>query len=1588
MFSKSKFLHISLLLVVMILFYPCINLQAAVGVGGIKTLGVNTAGATSDPFLSSSRYRGGINGDTLVFHIAQFGRNQPAWFYSYDRGVTWDSAVTILDDVYSLWYMDYHSNGWYNGNSGFHTAWRYRTSATRPLYRHIPAPYTPESMTDPVRILGLPTDLSYYPVVCANDSEQFYLNLMADINSPIIVYHSTDNFETYTRTEPRHFTVTSGGTTQNGMRANIQMCDDGRPAITILDVGTHAFYRLKWDGTIWDSTMITNQISGLSERGYAYAEMNGKGHLVFMRDIDNKWFHYWDSGGSTWAVDSTLSTVNWTGLGAQQLSVINSGANARLYLFYMIQEGINNNIVLKTWTETDGWDIDSTLIVESAQCTWPQVPPYVPAGQDSVAVIWKSNATNLVYEVNVEAIAAEVGDTIPPSQIIDLQLESVTDSTITLKWTAPGADQDTGSASLYDLRYSLSEITQDNWNLAIPVDAEPIPLVAGTSQSYSVENLSPATTYYFAISAGDESDNWSDISNIVQGTTTSDTIAPAQIVNLMSVVGTADSSIDLSWTSVGDDSLDGTANSYIIRYSQDSITDINWDLAITAVGVPLPMLSGTGQTCTITGMNLATTYYFAMKTGDESDNWSPLSNITSTTTPPDTFPPAQITNLFAIAGSADSTIDLSWTAPGDDNLSGIASSYIIRYSSNLITDLNWALATPIDNVPAPMLAGTIQSCTVTGLNPEATYYFAMMTVDESNNFSVLSNVPSATTNSVADIIAPIQITNLDAVTGLVDGTIDLTWTAPGDDQNVGTASQYDIRYSTSIITLANWDIATSVDAEPTPFVSGTEQSFTVSGLNQATTYYFAMMTADESDNWSELSNVSSAVTLSDITAPAQITDLQATAGFEYGSVELSWTAPGDDQNIGTASMYDMRYSLSPITPANWDLATIVAGLPTPLPSGANQNFSLNNLQLGTTYYFAMMTADESDNWSLLSNVTSVTTTSDTIPPAQISNLLATTGTIDGTINISWTAPGDDNVSGTASSYVIKYSLDPITDLNWDLATDYNSNQNPFPAGSVENATIGGLNPGDTYYVGIKSIDEVGNESALSNISSAQAYLFSHPTVSEPLAVGYSLAGHALLGSPSYRGGRQGDTLIMVSAQFGSNQTGWTVSYDRGNTWQDVRARWMTAFNGGFQTWYSTDHSTAWLAGGLHLAFRGYAGTDPAGYRYIASPYSSETDMETVDFPTSGIDTYYPTVVANGADDVWFFDISEGSSRNNLRYWHTTDRFATSTIPQRVCDIAEDPQNNWRMGAIMGANGYPKVSIFKFDGGFSIWTYNPSTQTFDSSIVISNSIGGLGRSYAHAEMNGLDHIVYTSGWRGSLVHFYETSDGVFDSTIISSSALNSYDPQLSVYGEGASAKLYVAYLTLDSAICVKGWTQLTGWDSDSIVVTGPGHVAIEPAMVPKVPSSWGFLPIWYHELHDNNIYFVKMYQSSPTVSDRNVLAGFTTVISENINDDSASAKIGENDILDDNLPVHFGLAQNYPNPFNPTTEISFSLPKPVKVVLEIFNIQGQKVDVLESGSLSAGTHTITWDASTKNSGIYFYRLTAGEFVATKKMVLLK
>jgi chitodextrinase len=216
----------------------------------------------------------------------------------------------------------------------------------------------------------------------------------------------------------------------------------------------------------------------------------------------------------------------------------------------------------------------------------------------------------------------------------------------------------------------------------------------------------------------------------------------------------------------------------------------------------------------------------------------------------DSTPPPNVSNFTATAG--DSQISLRWRNPASSDFAGVI---ILRKTGSY---------------PANVSDGTVvyngngTSHVDAGLTNGTTYYYKAFSRDAVNNYSSgvqTSATPRAITPppTPRDITPPGQITTLTA-TALTSREIRLNWIAVGDDGNVGTASSYDIRYSTAVITSANFSSANKVSNPPTPKINGSSETFTISGLSGDTTYYFAIKAIDKSGNSSPLSNVVSAKT--------------------------------------------------------------------------------------------------------------------------------------------------------------------------------------------------------------------------------------------------------------------------------------------------------------------------------------------------------------------------------------------------------------------------------------------------------------------------------------------------------------------------------------------------------------------------------------------------------------------------------------------------------------------------------------------------------------------------------------------------------
>ncbi|MEA2112549.1 MAG: fibronectin type III domain-containing protein [Patescibacteria group bacterium] len=345
--------------------------------------------------------------------------------------------------------------------------------------------------------------------------------------------------------------------------------------------------------------------------------------------------------------------------------------------------------------------------------------------------------------------------------------ESISDiSNIQIKWNGNTDGSLASNHSIWLRKNGLNEFGGTNtWiqlgsSLSIPQDTN-TDLIRNLTTDFATYINGTSGQLEFVVTTDNDSEdmrtNYLEVVVTYTVTPPPDTTPPSSISNL-SASNPTQTSIGLTWTAVGDDGSTGTATAYDIRYSTANITEANWSSATQVSGEPTPSTSGSSESMTVSGLTTDTTYYFAIKTSDEVPNISDISNITNATTnavppAPDTTAPSAISDLAA-SSPTQTSIDLNWTAVGDDGSTGTATSYDVRYSTAIITEANWSSAIQVSGEPIPALSGTYELMTVSNLDSEVIYYFAIKTTDDNSNTSDISNVINAQTNPVPNIVIP------------------------------------------------------------------------------------------------------------------------------------------------------------------------------------------------------------------------------------------------------------------------------------------------------------------------------------------------------------------------------------------------------------------------------------------------------------------------------------------------------------------------------------------------------------------------------------------------------------------------------------------------------------------------------------------------------------------------------------------------------------------------------------------------------------------------------------------------------------------
>jgi chitodextrinase len=374
---------------------------------------------------------------------------------------------------------------------------------------------------------------------------------------------------------------------------------------------------------------------------------------------------------------------------------------------------------------------------------------------------------------------------------------------------------------------------------------------------------------------------------------------------------------------------------------------------------------------------------------------------------------------------------------------------------------------------------------LTGLSTGTTYFVKVTAVDTSGIESLCSNEASGAAKADPGggyTTPPTSPSSLSATA--VSGTqINLAWTAPTD--NVGVTG-YRVERCQGAGCTSFAQIATP-----------TGTSYSNSGLTAGTSYSYRVRANDGAGNLSGYSNTASATPVTgDTVAPASAKDLSGpSASVTYTSVDLTWTAPGDDGNTGQARGYELRYSTSNITASNWDAAAPVTGLPTPKPAGNKETFKVTGLAYKTSYYFALRTYDEALNKSPISNVPKVTTKKQP-PPAKNPKAVL------GSVILSWELPSVPQEVPFPIQVMIRRTLGAAAAAPTDGVLVYDGPGTSFTDTSITDP--------QTYYYTVFVYDN----SEPTNVSTPVSLNISIPTASGPA----SLTVRALTGTQIYLGG--------------------------------------------------------------------------------------------------------------------------------------------------------------------------------------------------------------------------------------------------------------------------------------------------------------------------------------------------------------------------------------------------------------------------------------------------------------------------------------
>ncbi len=534
-----------------------------------------------------------------------------------------------------------------------------------------------------------------------------------------------------------------------------------------------------------------------------------------------------------------------------------------------------------------------------------------PSTQYSYAFFAHDAIPNYAAGVDLTNTTLAPPDTTPPGVVTGLSATPTT-TTVALSWTNP-TDADYAGVMI---RRAIGSTPPNSTTSGTFVANITTPGATFTDTA-----LSPTTQYSYALFTYDGVPNYSAGTGVTTTTLTPpDTTPPGPVTAVSATPG--NTSVALSWTRPGDSDYTGV----MIRRAVGATAPSS-----PTAGTLVSDVASPTSTITDSGLASGTQYSYAFFAHDAVPNYATGVDVTTTTTvPPDTTPPGNVTGLTATPSTT--SVALSWTNPGDSDYAGV----MIRRATG---------STPPSSITSGQLVAKVTTpgttYTDSGLASGTQYAYALFAYDGVPNYASGDDIEVATTVP-PDTTPPGNVTGLTATPSTT--SVALSWTDPGDSDYAGVMIRRTTG-STPPSSITDGQLVTDVTTPGT--------TYTDSGLSSGTQYSYALFAYDGVPNYASGTDVTTTTTTPpDTTPPGPVSALTATPTSD--SVALSWTNPGDSDYTGV-TIRRATGDTPPTTPTDGDPVTDVAAPGT--------TYTDSGLDAGTDYSYSFFAHDGSGNYS-------------------------------------------------------------------------------------------------------------------------------------------------------------------------------------------------------------------------------------------------------------------------------------------------------------------------------------------------------------------------------------------------------------------------------------------------------------------------------------------------------------------------------------------------------------------------------------------------------------------------------------------------